>query len=114
VEKAVPAAELSINWRLQMYLYRGYFDAIVQARYIAQQADETLAREALATAPTVGSAQAIEAATSALNRNITDPAVTRWRDRLLDIWGMLNVSVGLSVLQGQETDLVSGLQVQSV
>ena len=27
---------------------------------------------------------------------------------MLDIWGMLNVSVGLSVLQGQETDLNIG------
>ena len=37
-----------------MYLYRGYYDAIVQARYRAQQASENLAIEALATASSVG------------------------------------------------------------
>ena len=117
VEKASTAAELASNWRLQMYLYRGYFDAIVQAEYRQQQANENLALEALATAPSVGSAAAIAAATAALfqpglvdggtsrTTSGSDPNIAQWRARLYQVRDMINASIGTEVLQGQDTSL---------
>ena len=107
VENASAATELSSNWRLQMYLYRGYFDAIIQAEYQLQQSNENMAMDALATAPSVGSAAAISAATEALHRtaDAANPTIPVWRNRLYQLQSMINASVGTEVLQGQDTTL---------
>jgi len=97
-----------------MYLYRGYYDAIVQARYRAQQASENLAIEALATASSVGSTAAMRAASAALAAEATpvDPSELQWRSRLAEIWTSINASIGTEVLQGQDTDLnIAGIDV---
>jgi hypothetical protein len=107
VEAVSSAAELASNWRLQMYLYRGYFDAIVHAEYAVQQANEGLAIEALSNAQTVGSMVAIAAASKALDRqsDAVDPNVAGWRTRLYKLQSMINASIGTEVLQGQDTTL---------
>ena len=89
VENASSSSELTTNWRLQMYLYRGYFDAIVQAEYREQQANEAMAMDALATSPQIGSIAAISIATAALNRNSADPNLAAWRSRLYEVQGPL-------------------------
>ena len=105
VEEAAAESELRSNWRLQMYIYRGYFDAVVQAEYRAQQSSEDSAREALATAPSVGTSVAITAAITALNHSGDDPRVLQWKARMYQVRDMINVSVGTEVLQGQDTAL---------
>ena len=109
VERRATVGELASNWRLQMYLYRGYFDAVVQAEYRAQQASEARAREALARAPTAGSRAAIASALAALDPAAAgvapDPAVGAWRGRLYAVRGLINASIGTEVLQGQDTAL---------
>ena len=89
-----------------MYLYRGYFDAIIQAQYQAQQANENMAMEALATAPSVGSAAAIAAATAALlQKDGSSDLVDQWKARLYEVRDLINASIGVEVLQSQDTTL---------
>ena len=89
-----------------MYLYRGYFDAIIQAQYQSQQANENMAMEALATAPSVGSAAAIAAATAALlQKDGGSHLVDQWKARLYEVRDLINASIGVEVLQSQDTTL---------
>ena len=110
---ATKSGEISKNWRLQMYLYRGYYDAFVQWRFRAEQACEERAYAALATArdPSVGSYAAIKSALQELGNSTSATNGTvagKWRDRLTSLWTMINKTVGVEVVQSQETDLNIG------
>eukprot|EP00911_Craspedida_sp_UC1_P002835 UC1_evm1s2078 len=112
VEAAVSAREMEENWRLQTALYRGYYDAVVQARLRVDRSAAQAARAALADAPRAGSQKAIAAALNALKPNATrdDPIVAAWVARALALASALNSSVGAEVLQSQAVSLnVAGL-----
>eukprot|EP01048_Picozoa_sp_COSAG05_P025429 COSAG05_NODE_6460_length_953_cov_1.352459_2_plen_52_part_01 len=47
MDRQVNSTELERNWRLQMLLYRAYFDANVQARFLFEQTQQAQAYTAL-------------------------------------------------------------------
>ena len=111
VERAVGAAELGSNWRLLAYLYRGYFDAVVQQRLQFEQSAVAAAHASLRLAPypgNGGSQGAIAAATAALATPNTDRTAALWAARLDELAGMINTTVGAEVVQSQATDLNRG------
>ena len=68
VEHQLTVQEIETNWRLQAYIYRAYFDATVQGRYLCEQARQEQAYTLLRNAPTTkgGSVAALRAARAAL------------------------------------------------
>lgn len=105
VEESVNATELAADWRLLAYLYRGYFDAHVQARFRSEAAQQARAYAALRGAPDSGSRAALAAALGALAANGTDAAAAAWRARAVELAALANRSVGAEVLQSQAADL---------
>lgn len=64
--ESVAAAATQHNWRLQLGLYRAWFDALEQRRAREQTRQEQLALERLARVAQIGSVPALEAAQRAL------------------------------------------------
>jgi hypothetical protein len=121
-ERLTSPNERRSNWRLQMYLYRGYYDAYVQARFLHEQQIEKRAIQALANASATGTTQAINLALSELCcvqlvpgcSNRSDSPIPRCdlpppqrglRTRVLELHAMINASVGVTVVQRQTKDL---------
>jgi hypothetical protein len=121
-ERLTPPDELLTNWRLQMYLYRGYYDAFVQARFRHEQQCEQTALNRLARASTANPASAIRSAlvqiccvnlvpgcpanhTGTVPRCDLPPAQRAWRERVVQLQAMINASVGIEVVQRQTKDL---------
>jgi hypothetical protein len=123
VERLTPPDEMLTNWRLQMYLYRGYYDAFVQARFRHEQQCEQAAVHALVAATaTADPAPGIKSAlvhvccvnlvpgcptnhTGAVPNCELPPAQRAWRVRVVELHAMLNASVGTEVVQRQTKDL---------
>jgi hypothetical protein len=93
------------DWRLQMVLYRGYYDAYVQARFLFEEDTEHLAYTYLADAAREGTIPAMQHAESALNRTNDDPLLKSLRSRIVDLFGEINLSIGAEKLQCQHQDL---------
>ncbi len=65
LERAATPAQRE-NWRFESALYRGYYDAFIQQRLVAEQRQEAAALAALRLAPKTDSSEAIAAALVAL------------------------------------------------
>ena len=94
------------NWRLQMYLYRAYYDAYVQARYRRESLVVDQAKECLATASAGNTAAAIAAARHQLL--LSRPADTEaqgWKAMCMTLLDAMNTTVGTEVIQGQVTSM---------
>ncbi|MBL9215315.1 MAG: hypothetical protein JNG83_07560 [Opitutaceae bacterium] len=73
------------NWRFQSALYRAYSDAYVRARLRNERRLEAEALAALAAAPTVGAAAAMERAAAILQEVETKPVATGLRTRIYQL-----------------------------
>ena len=97
------------DWRAQMYLKRGYFDAYVSARYTFEvEVCEAAALAALAASPHTGSKLAIEKATAALTQNNTNATTAGLRAEVIKLVSALNSSIGLSEVSNQDSTLGVG------
>ena len=120
-ERLTPPSQRSTNWRLQMYLYRGYYDAFIQVRFHHEQQCERNALSALSRATITGPKRAITSALAHIcciklvpgcsNRTGSIPlcelpeAARTWRARLFELHTMIDSSVGVNVVQRQTKDL---------
>lgn len=105
----------STDWRAQMYLKRGYYDAYVQGRYQCEvEGNVATAYAALAKALSNETAlqTALAAAAAALKRNCTTSNTTllAWRKHVVDLTAALNRSVGVEVVGNQDV----GLNVETI
>ena len=115
VEVQVNTSALAGNWRLQMLLYRSYFDAALQGRFQFEQAQQQQAYAALRRALLAGRGGggtsvpvALAEAAGCLAGNDTRPEVALWRLRVFALARTINETVGASVLQSQTPDLNLG------
>lgn len=97
---------------LQMLLFRAYFDAHVQARFLFEQTQQRVAyaalRRALLATTGMPVRTALEAARHAMTLNDTRVEVAAWRSRVFELAATLNRTVGVAVLQSQTKDLNLG------
>ena len=109
IAQAAGPAIVSSNFRLQMYLFRAYYDAHVQLRYSTELGSVTQASLVLAVAAdsSEGAAEALQAATDTL---LSAPvAVSMLLDKLegqvRQMYALINATVGVFSMQCQQTDL---------
>jgi hypothetical protein len=95
------------SWRLQMYLYRAYYDAYVQARFQSETLLVRKAEDALVQANEWGSRTAIDRARQALALQSAPPdaATMILKQTCLELFNAMNASVGVEVIQGQVTSM---------
>lgn len=86
-----------LNWRFQQALYRAYYDAYVRHRAVFEAQCEAEAMAALAEAPGVGAAPAIDRARLALRRAETDPPARDLRMRLFELAEALYQSIRMQL-----------------
>ena len=105
---------LPANWRLQMYCFRAYYDAYVQARFQHEMQVEGDARAAIAQA-----ARSSDGSVAAAERLLARPwqgadarVAKRWKLRAFGLAEAINVSLGggghwggMAVLQSQDPTL---------
>jgi hypothetical protein len=104
VEQASSPGQLADNWRLQMYLFRAYFDGYVRVRLMHERRNEADAYAALALAPSLGANNAMALAQGALARPmdaITNSTAGALRTRLNALYAAINASIGVTVVQTQ-------------
>lgn len=88
---------LSANWRLQMYLFRAYYDAYVKAKAKAEAAYEEAAYAALKRAKQDGVREAANAAGLALAAIDREPPAPDLRNRIEDLGLDLLHSIGFQL-----------------
>ena len=109
LQQANSTGSLQTNWRMQMYLYRAYYDAYVQARFQSQTQCVQQAKEILAQMSQSGSRAAIDRARKALlsvggaQGDSDEPAALK--QTCLSLFDAMNKSVGVEVIQGQVTSM---------
>jgi hypothetical protein len=105
-----------LNWRFQQALYRAYYDAYIRARFKNETAAMDAARVRLRDAKKVGSAEAIAAAATALDRVAKEPAAPELRARLGELAEGLfqSIRAQLSVKKYHATALGRGANFDSV
>ena len=81
-EMEAAAPELETNWRWQMHLMRAYYDAYTRHRLIHETRLESDALDALAAAPALGAASAMDRAAAILGRATSDGCCLAWRKRI--------------------------------
>ncbi len=91
--KAQP--ELETNWRWQMCLLRANYDSYVRRRLIHETQLESNANAILANAEKLGAARAMDDATRALDRAITEPVGVELHTRISELCDQLFHSIGL-------------------
>ncbi len=92
IEASAPAN----NWRLELALYRAYYDAFLQTRLRAETAQQQQAMEALRQAPALG----VEAALRQAEAALTPPAATpgsELRQRVFTLAGNLFRHIGMQL-----------------
>jgi hypothetical protein len=104
------------NWRLQAHLMRAYYDAYVQARYVAELAVEADVRRALTAAVASADVRPVEA--ERLLAEIwlpTNATIVGWRHRAFALARALDVTLGtgsiyggMAILQSQDPTLGLG------
>jgi hypothetical protein len=108
-ERRATPEQIETNWRLLMYLFRGYYDAYVAARHDAEQLCEDRAKEALFTNASRTIQTSISEALPLFERcnqpHIMDPVTRSWRARAIELAEMINSTVGANVVQSQASDL---------
>jgi hypothetical protein len=87
--------KLARSWRGQMYLLRAYYDAYTRHRSIYEAALEREANRALRSAPTLGSAAAMDAAAAVLGQATVADCCPDWRRRIQDLGEALFQSIRL-------------------
>lgn len=87
--------ELEDNWRWQMYVTRGYYDAYTRARLFYERALEDEANAQLAQAEGKTPQQAMDAALAVLNRAVSEPTRPELRDRIIALYADLFKSISL-------------------
>ncbi len=92
LEAASP--QLGPNWRWQLCLLRAYYDAYTRHRQIYETALENAANDALAKAPVIGAAAAMEHAEAILKEAETKPVKPEWRKRIEDLCVAMFDSIG--------------------
>ena len=91
----VRAPELRSNWRWQLCLLRGAYDAYVRRRLLYETELEEEANALLAGAREAGSEKAMDNAQRILNRATKDPAAPRLRRRVVELCDDLYRTIGL-------------------
>ena len=89
------APELHDNWRWQLCLLRSAYDAYTRRRLLYEMKLEEEANLALAQAPSIGSATAIDRAKTILDRAITEPISPELRGRIEELAQDLFETIGL-------------------
>jgi len=84
-----------LNWRLQQGLYRAYYDAYIKERLAYEEGLEEEALAVLKTAGAVGSARALDAAETILDKAVTYRAHSKLRARVFQMAEALFQSIGL-------------------
>ena len=97
--------QLLSNWRLQAYLYRGYYDAYVQTRLSFETLLLSNAYTTLAYANINSTVESINAVIAILNSDDTNPARQQLRDQVIKFSGMLQKGITGNVLECQEPNL---------
>jgi hypothetical protein len=115
MEKSAEPSTLR-NWRFQQALYRANYDAYQHCRLIEETAQETAAMKALATAPTVGSAKAIDNAEAVLDRADVSPHASALAARINELAEALFQSIGmqLSVAKYKAIDVGRGANLDEL
>ena len=109
LQQANSSGLLQTNWRMQMYLYRAYYDSYVQARFQSETLRVQQAKGALAQMSGSGSRAAIDRARKALlpfggaQGGPDGPAALK--QTCLALFNAMNQSVGVEVIQGQVTSM---------
>jgi len=93
LEKKAP--QLESNWRWQMCLVRGCYDAYLRRRLLNEAGLEDEANAILAEAGQRGSEAAMLDAMTVLNRAVTEPVAADLRARIFDLYDKLFHSIGL-------------------
>ncbi|MDR3706983.1 MAG: hypothetical protein P4L33_01685 [Capsulimonadaceae bacterium] len=91
------APQMRLNWRFQQILYRGYYDAYVHQRLIAETAQEQQAIGHLRQAQRTGTAIAMTQARAALDLAITQPPAQDLRARVFELAEALYQSIRMQL-----------------
>jgi len=89
------APHLKDNWRWQLCLLRGTYDASVRQRLLYETRLEREANAALAKAREIGAENAMRDAQQVLQRATTEPAAPELRGRIMELCEALFKSIGL-------------------
>jgi len=115
IEQAATPQELA-NWRLQMALYRAYYDACLRSRLIRETALEEQAMAVLREAPQRGSMEAMAEAERILDRADLPGPHSAWRARVFELAEALfqSVRMQLSVPRYQAIAVERGANLDSI
>jgi len=115
IERGASPQELA-NWRLQMALYRAYYDACLRSRLIRETALEDEAMAALRAAPRRGSLGAIAEAEDILRRAERPGHAAQWRARVFELAEALfqSIRMQLSVPRYQAIAVERGANLDSI
>jgi hypothetical protein len=83
------------NWRLDMHVYRAYYDGYTRHRKIYEDELEKLALEKLGEAEKIGVPAALDQARRILNCATTQPRKKEWYDRVVALAESLYQQIGL-------------------
>jgi hypothetical protein len=81
------------NWRMQSFLYRAYYDAFQNERYLAAQRGNDMALATLREAGSLGSVTAMQTAVGYVNASFTSP----YYQIIFDLGDQLFHSIGLQL-----------------
>ncbi len=115
IERAATPQELA-NWRLQMALYRAYYDACLRSRLIWETALEEQAMAALREAERVGTLEAMRRAEAILRRADRPGPHWSWRQRVFELAEALfqSIRMQLSVPRYQAIAVERGANLDSI
>jgi hypothetical protein len=115
IEQAATPQELA-NWRLQMALYRAYYDACLRSRLIRETALEEEAMGVLRAAPRLGSAAALARAERILRRADQPGPAAPLRARVFELAEALfqSIRMQLSVPRYQAIAVERGANLDSI
>jgi len=115
IEQAATPQELA-NWRLQMALYRAYYDACLRSRLIRETALEEEAMGVLRAAPRLGSAAALARAEGILRRADQPGPAAPLRARVFELAEALfqSIRMQLSVPRYQAIAVERGANLDSI
>ncbi len=115
IEQAATPQELA-NWRLQMALYRAYYDACLRSRLIRETALEEEAMAVLRDAARRGTLEAMRQAEEILDRADQPGPHSAWRARVFELAEALfqSIRMQLSVPRYQAIALERGANLDSI
>ena len=99
---------LELNWRLESYAYRANYDALIKTRMSYENRAVEQAYSTLSAARQLGVDAAIGDALALLDAPNDNPVLPVFLANMHKLYGMINDTIGLLSLQGQEPDLGLG------